>query len=69
MTSEELEEMTIQFLKEHDPNYYHKKRTTYSYLSKRQVQIRKSKEIPISNLSNKQKQTCPKLGDSIDWNV
>jgi hypothetical protein len=67
MTEEELEEMTVQFLRENDSFYHNKKKLEHSYLSRRADKDRRSREIPVSNLSARQKQSCAKLGDSIDW--
>lgn len=59
-----------EFLRKHDPLYKRKNRKkllAHSYLSDRQVNIRAGKEIPLSNLSNKQRNKCPSFGDAHDY--
>lgn len=67
---DQLEEETLKFLRENDPLFTSKKRKKlmeYNYHTERQSNIRRSTEIPLSNLSMKQKLRCAKLGDSIDF--
>jgi len=69
MTTEELEEMTIKFLRENDSKYFHKTgyksdMIEYPYHSYAQQKERNSIEIPLSNLSNNQRLQCPQFGDS-----
>lgn len=50
-----------QFLRDNDPLYTARSKNLkmeYPYLTQRQVNLRASKEIPTSNLSNKQKLQC-----------
>lgn len=69
MKPDELEEMTVQFLRENDPYYYKKRKLEYMYLSDRMRKTRNSKEIPSSNLSKRQKLYCPKMSDTFNWEV
>lgn len=64
---EELEKLTVQFLRENDPFFYKKKKLEYMYLSEKMSKTRASKEIPASNLSKRQKQRCPKMSDTFEW--
>ena len=68
--ADKMEEMTIQFLRENDPLFLCKKKNKkmeYPYLTKRQQNLRNKKEVPLSNLTTRQKLKCPKLGDSISF--
>lgn len=63
MTVAEIEEMTNDFLKEHDPYYTDKKakksrRYTHPYLTPSQVEEVGKREYPFSCLSVKQTQQC-----------
>lgn len=62
-----MEEMTVEFLRKNDPLFYKKNKIEYKYLSDRMHNDRKSKEIPASNLSKRQKGKCPKMSDSFVW--
>jgi hypothetical protein len=66
VSPKELEKAAEDFLREHDPQFLRKNKRAaeYPYLSKRQAFNRYMREIPISNLSNKQRRRSPKLGDS-----
>lgn len=64
--SQELELLTVQFLREHDQFFYCKRQLTYPYHSHRTTKERASKEIPGSGLSKKQMKRCPKMLDIFD---
>lgn len=67
--NEDIEQMTLKFLKENDSAYFSKrgkksKMLEYPYQSDRVRRDINSYEIPLSNLSNKQRMQCPQFGDS-----
>ena len=60
---------TEQFLRKNDPEYKDKKRVhraDYPYLTEWQLVRRQMTEIPVSNLSKKQRKRVNCLGDSND---
>lgn len=66
MSTAELDKLTEDFLREHDPEYTRKRKSvnvTYPYLSARQLEIRQGKEIPLSNLTTSQKTQALQFGD------
>lgn len=72
MTREELDRLTNDFLRKHDSEYFHKtgyksNMIEYPYHSEAQQKERNSTEIPLSNLSNRQRMKCPEFGDSHDF--
>lgn len=68
----ELENKTLQFLRDNDSEYFKKRgkksnKIDYPYLSAKQTKTVSSLEIPLSNLSNKQRLQCPQIGDGHDY--
>jgi len=66
----EIEELTLKFLRDNDEHYTRKnkkKLMSHPYLSNKQFKARLSREIPASNLSNKQKLQSPKLAEPLHF--
>lgn len=68
----DIEAMTIDFLREHDKDYFHKtgpksKMLEYPYNSDNQEKHIKRHEIPLSNLTNNQRLQCIIFGDMHDF--
>ena len=47
-----MNDQTIEWLKENDPDYFNRNKLEYAYLSKRQEQSRQKKEKPASCIKN-----------------